>query len=444
LANRLYDRAAGNARAAESRKPLSAGPKAAASLARLLDAVDDGKLRQVMRLVEASRQRCRLEPALAAVRPRLRKLRPMRPLTLSRLLTVPFEANLTRGTAPEWPFAIGRERLGDWHHAIIAGVDPGDRNAAQALIDGRAGDDQDAIIAAGRRVWPDAARLLAMEPPADEQPEEAISRLWAADLSSIAVELVPLLWRLPPPLVGLDAAEQEVAAEILALAGDGPPDRLGLVAMALLQRAVQPALLARALLDLAPATVGPRLRPVLDQLLRRHRADLDQRLLEAAAAENAPLDAVADEFWRLADALAGPEGQRLGESSSDPETAALRERAAIVAEQHYAASIAGVVAPLPETAGTERQATVKAREDAARKLARLGRAAKRLAPKTSVERMAETAFKALLGPQNGAAGVVDVDDARLVEILLGPDVAWQLLRPWRSERSRLPQQRRCG
>ncbi len=384
-----------------------------------------------MRLIEASGQRCRLEPALAAMRPRLRKLRPMRPLTLPRLLTVPFEANLARETAPEWPFAIGRERLGDWHHAIISGLDPADRDAAQALIEGRAADDHDTIVAAGRRVWPDAARLLATEPPADEQLEEAIARLWAADLLSIAVELVPLLWRLPPPLVGLDAAEQEVAAEILALAGDGPPDRLGLVAMALLRRAVQPALLARALLDLAPGTAGQRLRPALDRLLRGHRADLDRRVLVAAAAENAPLDAVADEFWRLADALAGPEGQRLDESGLECETVALRERAATVAQQIYAASIAGVVAPLPEASPAERRAIVKAREDAARKLARLGRAAKRLAPRTSVERITETAFKDLLGPQNGAAGAVDVDDARLVEILLGPDTAWQLLRPLR-------------
>jgi hypothetical protein len=365
------------------------------------------------------------------VRPRLRKLRPIRPLTLSRLLTVPFEANLARRTGHEWPFAISRKRLGDWHDVIIAGFDPVDRNAAQALIEGRAADDQDAIITAGRRVWPNAARLLATEPPANEQPAEESARLWAADLSSIAVELVPLLWRLPPRLVGLDAEEQEVVVEILALAAAGPPDRLGLVAMALLQRAVQPAFLARTLLDLAPGTVSTRLRPVLDRLLRSHRADLDRRVLEAAAAEDAPLDAVADEFWRLADALAGPEGQRLDESSADLETAALRERAASVAQQFYAASIDGVVVPLPAAGGTERQANVKLREDAARKLAKLGRAAKRLAPKTSIERITETAVKALLDQQSGAAGVIDVDDARLVEILLGPDVAWQLLRPSR-------------
>ena len=417
---------------------MSAIAASTAALTRLLDTVDDGKLRQVVGLVEASGQRRTLEPALAALRPRLRRLRPSRPLTLPRLLTVPFETALVLGPAEDWPFAIGRARLGDWHRSIIEGLDRRTRDAATALIEGRAADDRAAILEAGAVVWPHAAAALAGDCPPGEPAEDRTARRRAADLLAIAVDLVPLQYRLQAPLGVLDGTERATVAEILALAQGGPPDRLGLLTMLLLRATTRPLAIAPQLVELAPAPLRPRLRQPLDQLLARHREDLERRVAAAAAADDLPLERVANELWRLADVLVGPEGQAAEEVASDPSIVALRQQAATVAEAHYAASIMGLVAPLPETADDARAAAVKAREAGARRLARLGRAARRLAPDNPIQRLTEAALRHLVdrGPTPGAdpRPRASVDDARLVEILAGPELAWQLLRPHAARR----------
>ena len=444
---------------------MNAIPNAEAALTRLLEAVDDGKLRQVLRLLEASGRRCSLEPALAAMRPRLRQLRPQRPLTLPRLLTVPFEAALERGPDEDWPFMISRARLADWHRLMIEGLDPATRAAALAAIEGRACDDHVAIMAAGHLVWPKAARLLAAASPSSdtaadepaaaaetaaaepaaaaetadqETADQETARRRAADLLAVGVELVALLGRLPSRLDAPDPDDQASLKAILALAEAGPADRLGLVAMVLLRTALRPAMLAEQLQELAAPSAGPRLRPLLDRLLRCHRACLERQVTEVATAPERPLEEVAEALCRLADALVGPEGQGAREAAADPETMALRQRAATVAHERYAAAITDLTVPLAETVETARAATVKAREAEARRLARLGRAARRLAPQTPIQRLTETALRHLLdpGPERGGEPrpPIGIDDARLVEILAGPDIAWQLLRPTATRR----------
>ncbi len=388
------------------------------------------------------------------MRPRLRQLRPKRPLTLPRLLTVPFESALEREADSDWPFAISRARLADWHRLMIAGLDQATRTAAVAAIEGRAADDQAAILTAGRLVWPAAARLLAAACPsghaaagrtaaaettgnepalADETADDETARRRAADLLAVGVELVSLRALLPSRLDAPGSDEQASLKAILALAEAGPADRLGVVAMVLLRAAIRPVALAEQLEKLAPPSAGPRLRPLLDQLLRCHRAHLDHQVTEIAMAPEQPLAAVAETLCQLADALVGPTGQNGREATAEPDTMALRQRAATVAHERYAAAIAALTVPLPETVGTARAAAVKAREAEARRLARLGRAARRLAPQTPIPRLTETALRHLLdsGPAvNGEArSPIGIDDARLVEILAGPDIAWQLLRP---------------
>jgi len=405
----------------------------ARTLVGLLDRVDDDRLRQVMRLVEGSRQRRTLEPALAALRPRLRRLRPERPLTLPRLLTVPFEAALACGCDDGRPFSIDRAKLHDWHATMLDGLDKSTRDAAAAVLADRRADDHRAILAAGRIVWPQAARLLAAAQPIGETAAERTARHRAADLLGIAVELVPLLDRLRPPLERVDAEQKASVAALLALAESGPPDRLATLAMLLMRAAAQPAALAGPLLALAPPALRAPLRPVLDVLLDGHRADLERRLEAVAAAGDRPLELLADELWRLADALVGPPNAPAPEAGPDPATMALRQQAATVAEAHYAATVASVVEALPEAGHGTRAAAVKEREQAARRLARLGLAARRLAPQAPIQRLTEAALHRLLAPVAAADGAaaqpISVDDARLVEILLGPDAAWQLLRP---------------
>ena len=410
-------------RALAGGKPSSALDDAGGALAGLLDSIDDEKLRQVIRLVEASGQRRTLEPALATFRPRLRRLRPRRPLTLSRLLTLPFAPALDHTPGGQWPYSIARERLSDWQKRMVERLDPPTLAATRALIAGRAADDEAAILEAGRRCWPAAAAVLAAEVVPGETEVIAVERHRIADLLAIGAQLVPLLGRLPPPLAPGDDDDRATLGALLALAEAGPPDRLGVLAASLLRRASQPAALVRWLRELAPAALWPRLHPVVQRLSAAHRADLARRVADLGAAPELPLEDAVDELAKLADALAGP----------DDELMRLRRTAAARARERYALTIDSILAPLPAAEAANRMAAVKTREESARRLARLGSTVRRLATDVSIHQVTEAAIERLVDLEarcrGGGRALVTVDDARLIEILAGPDLAWRYRRP---------------
>ena len=424
---------------------MSAIHDAEGALAGLLDSIDDGKLRQVIRLVEASAQRRTLEPALATLRPRLRQLRPRRPLTLRRLLTIPFAAALDREPGRFWSFAISAERLGHWQRLVIERLDPAVTEAARAAIAGRSADDETAIRSAGRGIWPEAARVLAAEPMPGETDSIETERHRVADLLTIADQLVPWLGRLVAPVAMRDDDDRAAVSAILALAQAAPPDRLGVLATVLLRRASQPEAVAPWLVDLAPAVLRPRLHPLLQRLLTEHRAGLARRVADLEADPTLPLDQAIDKLSALADALAGPASplpertpdkvQDRASASAEPpgEFKALRLRTAAIARDRYAATIDSVLVPLPASDAANRAAAVKAREEAARRLARLGDTARRLSPDISIHPLTQTTVERLVDLQARRRGrgqaLVTVDDARLIEILAGPDLAWRYLRP---------------
>jgi hypothetical protein len=412
---------------------MSAIGDAGGALLGLLDSVDDDKLRQVVRLVEATGQRPTLEPALAAMRPRLRQLRPPRPLTLPRLLTVPFEAALVDEASAQTSFVIRRAGLGRWQQAATARLDPAVIDRTKMAILGRGADDRAVIVAAGRDFWPAAAQALTTSEAMEEAPAVAAERRLVVDLLAIGPSLVPLLGRLLPLGAEVDAEDRPTLEEVLALAGGGPADRLGVVASILLRGTPQPWTVARHLVEAAPTGQRDRLRRLLEQLLAEQCAELQRRVTELETAADLPLAEIAGTLWQVAEALA-PAGAGAADAAGDrAEIEALRRKAAETAAARYATAIDAVVARLPEPGSIERGAAVRAREETARRLARLGRAARRLAPDTSLHRVTEGAVERLVdvGAARRSPGqpLVDVDDARLIEILAGPDLAWSYLRP---------------
>ncbi len=411
--------------------PLSALHDAGLGLAGLLDSIDDGKLRQVIRLIEASGQRLTLEPALAGLRPRLRKLRPERPLTLPRLLTTPFAAALDHDVGVASSFSIARQRLGYWQARITERLDPALLEAARAAIAGRSEDDTTAMIAAGRRLWPAVASVLAAEPVPDETTPIEAERLRIADLAGIAEQLVPRLASLSSSFCANDADDRATLGAILALATGAGPDRLGTLAAMLLRLARQPTALARRLPDLAPVPLRARLQSILRQLEAEHRQYLAGELARLGGDRSEPLEDAIDRLGKLADALVGQASAPLAEPAA--ELRALRHEAADLARERYATSIDTVLAPLPAVDAADRAGAIKTREEAARRLARLASIVRRLAPTTAVHELTGATVERLvdLGARcgRGAGTLVDIDDARLIEILAGPDLAWHYLRP---------------
>jgi hypothetical protein len=391
--------------------------------------------------VEASGQRRTLEPAIATLRPRLRQLRPRRPLTLRRLLTLPFAPALDHTASGQWPYSIARERLGDWQKCLIERLDSQTIVATRAAVDGHAADDEAAVLAAGRRCWPAAAVVLAAEALPGETEMIEVERHRIADLLAIGDQLVPLLGRLPRPLAPDDEGDQATLGALIALARTGLPDRLGVLAAALLRGARQPAAMARWLRDLAPAALRPRLHPILQRLSAEHRADLARRVADLGAATELPFEVAVAELSKLADALPAPPVATPGKLPDrspervvqDDELTHLRHTVATLAGQRYADTIDSIMAPLPTAGAADRAAAIRAREQSARRLARLGSIVRGLATGVSIQQVTEVAIERLVDLEARRRGdgraLVTVDDARLVEILASPELAWRYLRP---------------
>ena len=114
----------------------------------------------------------------------------------------------------------------------------------------------------------------------------------------------------------------------------------------------------------------------------------------------------------------------------DPAAATLRQTAARIASERYADEL-GQLAHGPTPAGTLGRAEIKAGGAQPRRPAKLGKGARNLAPDTPIHRLTEAAVERLVDVGavrgRGQRPAVSSDDARLIEILAGPDVAWRCL-----------------
>jgi hypothetical protein len=415
---------------------LTAVANEEAALVDLLAAIDDRKLGQVMRALESYGQRPMLEPALAAMRPRLRRLRPERPLTLERLLTVPFELALVADDSPHGSFVVRRGRLRHWQATVLDRLEPEIVRAATQGIAGIAAHDRIAILAAGQRLWPEAAAVLTTIDQPDEPATVALERRRVADCLTIGAMLVPLVNQLLPLPPVLDAADTTTLRQLIELGADGPSDLLGTLLSAVLRVAPRPWVTAHLLLELAPSAVRGRLRPLLEELLEEHRECLGQLVSRHAEAQDVPLDRLAADLARLAEALTVSEDTGRSCTLDLGDTSDLRHAAAALAAERCAAALETVIASLPMPGSPERAAAVRAREVTARRTASLVQAARRLASETPPDRLVEAAVERLVDSDAGGIGgsrrPVSVDDARLIEILVGPDIAWRHLRPKRN------------
>lgn len=412
---------------------MSAIQDADGALKGLLDTIDDKKLRRVIEVIEATGQRPVLEPALAAMRPRLRKLRPQRPLTLPRLLTVPLELALVDDDSPHVSFTVCRGRLRHWQAAVLDRLDPSVLEAATHALADSTADDRIVALAVGRELWPEAAKGLEILAQPDADPTVAAEQHRVADLLALGPKLLPLIDRLLPLPVVLDAEDKAALAQIVDLGAEGPPDRFGTLVSALLRATVQPWVLASHMLALVPASEHARLRGLLECLLFEHRTCLEQLVAHHSECQSGPIGELALACERLADALTPANDAGMGATFGLGDTAPLRRNAAALATERCAAAIDRVVVPLSAAGSIERVAAQREREAAARDLAKLGRAAHRLAADTPLKGLTEAAIERLIdvGAARGERdqSPISVEDARLVEILVGPDIAWHYLRP---------------
>lgn len=385
-------------------------------LGHALAAASDAALARVVAVFDRLADRRDADRVLDAARPRLRRLRPPRPIALPRLLFLPLDGAIA--DARNWKRQNGnlpRSALVPLSEAVRAAI--GDQaQAIEAQIAGHSFANLPVVGAAGLRLW-QAAATATLAPPASW----AATGLAATDFRHCA-ELAAGVWRHAAPLWAA-----------LVAARHGPPETL--VQAALLDAANEPPIVAEAMLATllmkaakpgsvtaaaAAAKVGTA--GMAEAMLDRWIADCQP---DITAADPLGASRIAEEFAEaIADLDASPAGRQ---PERRQRIAALRHQADEACRAAFTeATRQALLTPLSSPGQQFDDAAVHALESAARSLKRLEQAGRCLgsapAYDAAVRRITD-AFRAL----RAAPGANIADLARLTEIIAGPEAAMRLL-----------------
>lgn len=232
------------------------------ALTRELQQARGSDLLKVVRLVDGMAVRGMADAIVAPLRPRLARLRPARPLTLTRLMFLPLDPVIV--PAAKWrPEEAGIPRTVLVPIAATAGAAmAGIVGKVARLVDGRTTEDRDVVAEAGALLWGEAARSLAPAPAPVG---------WES--TGLNAALYPRLARLVAALLAEAPALDELVAEpepkpiieLLARVAKREPSALPTCLMNLLSRLPQAAAIVTAAASASGAAPEVKLRPALDQ-----------------------------------------------------------------------------------------------------------------------------------------------------------------------------------
>jgi hypothetical protein len=378
-------------------------------------AAPDAVLAKVVAVFDSLPDRREADALLDAARPRLRRLRPPRPIAFTRLLFLPLDGAILEARA--WRRQEGtlpRTALVPLAGAIRAAIGPAAAEI-EAAIAGRSFADHAAIDAAGSRLW----RLAAETGPGPAPPpgwQEA--GLSAADYRQAAA-LATGAWRCAGPLWAALAAarfgppEDLTRPALLAAMAEGPAV-LAAALSTLMLKAAKPGGVAAIAADLpgAPPAIAER---VLDEWLAECRPEIP--LADPAGAAG-----MAEAFREALDDLAD---SRLAQRAERRQRiAAIRREAAEACRTAYAEAAETVLAPL--ASGAADDAAIGALEATARQVRRLEQAGRGLGAATAFDAAAHRVTERIAALR-GKPGIGTADLVRMTEILAGPEAAMRLL-----------------
>lgn len=389
-------------------------------LAATTAAAEDARLLRLVQMLDRLPSRGEADHVLDLVRPRLRLLRPRRPLRLARLLFTPLDPSIVppaqwrRGT-----HCVPRSALAPLARAVQAAMAAEERWTGFAeTLERHSTEEEEAVLGLGGRLWPFAAEALPAAPP----PGWAEAGLQPEDYGAIRTLLVPVLASGEAICAAQCAGAEGPPRPVIRAALVGPaaagPLPLAAALAAVLARAAAPAEVLATCAEFGAAARATAGR-VLDSMLE-HGPALSATALRAAAAE-------ATHFFGWTEVLA-----RSG--SLDPERArrvqVLQREASEACRARIAESgAAELVQPLLALAaggGDIPDQALAAIEEEARNLRLLANATRRGGDPSIVEpAMRGLADRILALPAR--AGLSQVELARVVEILVGPEAALQVL-----------------
>ncbi len=389
-------------------------------MAQALAGASDAALGRIVRLVDTLASRAEIDRVLEQVRPRLRRLRPARPLGVNRLLFLPLEPVLASPAA--W-----RRGSGQVPRHALAGLAESLSAAAPALVariaaeaQGHSFADHEQVARLGRLLWTEAAAAL---PPRPAPGWTAATSLRAEDYAPLAA-LCAGVWRHAAGLWDVveeagDPPEPLVRAALAGPAQDSEEVFAAALAL-LLARVSRPGSIAG-----IAAGLDPRARLVAGRAL--------DRMIESGLP---PLDATnpgeaAQHVAALADMIEDLEASPLGTVPDRRERLQkLRHQADLACREAFLATLEGeLLSPLARLGGAALETEVTALETRARELRHLLLACRRIGTTDSYDKAIRAAIAQLTQGRAALAsqGMTLVDLARLVEILGGREAADRLL-----------------
>lgn len=218
------------------------------ALCRQLRGADDKTLLKIVGVVDRLAKRGPLDRLLDAHRLRLAAIRPPRPLSLPRLVVLPFEQLVVDpATWSPGQMRIPRNRLGQLIKRAFTQLDDTLKADLAARIAGRTMEDAATVLEVGRSLWPAAAAAVCrvLEEARRTRDPTTCDLLLplrvAQHLLPVAEPLVTTVWALPAkPMHALDAGAKAKIADLMELASEQGRDCFRLVAELLVSRSELP------------------------------------------------------------------------------------------------------------------------------------------------------------------------------------------------------------
>lgn len=419
----------------------------------LLGTADDEQLARIVSVIDRLSQRRDVDTLLDAYRARLARIRPPRPATIARIVTLPFEDLLVpRAIWTPGRHRIPRDHLQPLHAAITAGIDRSRLDELTEPLHGRGMDDAATVLAVGHTLWPLAAAALEREATRSraQGQDRAASELrhsqkLAARLLGIADGLVPTLWQLPPrPMVELSEEARRAIQRLLTYAAQHGKETFHLAVELLICRSDTPTLVLDPVLR-CEAAGNERERHTCAAVVADGCIE-DMRLLVArlAADETIGMEALAGALVTIVSNIESLEEVSVKVRLDRRELGKVKAATTALLERRMTALLGGDLlarfGQLP-TASDPLAATA-ALEEAARAATRIRLAGRRLGLATRLNHLfaarlpeyaeAVAGWAATASGRTGAGPAELMDQVRVVELLFGSDAAMKILRRHRA------------
>ncbi|MCA3414223.1 MAG: hypothetical protein INF84_06440 [Roseomonas sp.] len=399
------------------------GADALSRISKRTSLASDAVLQQVVAVLEAVPSRTVLDPIIEAARPRLKLLRPPRPITFARILFMPFDGAVV--PLQEWggnsakfprpalqPIADAiREAMGSEAQQISANL--GGRNFFDVLQ----------VDAAGRTIWAEAARLAPTLALPNGIPNAGLNAAQCQELLAVAAAI----WRHAEPIWEAKlAAFSGPSPELVIGALKGPAQEsqavFSLALTSLLHRAQSPG---------SVLATAARLSPIAGNIADAKLAELQREPLQSLPVDDAVRAAhLAEEYVTLLKELENAPAGYIKDRRTVIRPL-LDNLAKLISETTKKIYDRQFLPALQDPNAKRRAAAVLNIEYLARALRRLEDAGRRAGAFEAFDRLRlayAQKLKACLDALDGG-GLQRHDIIRLAEILLGTEKAMALAAP---------------